>query len=124
MPRLMWLASALMALTTAVHVLAGTPEIMGPIQNADLPPVAKSTAMVVWHMISLLLGVMTLALAYLARRPNAALALFILALQLSFAALFMFYTLSTFGALFALPQWTVFALVAVLIIAARPWVWP
>lgn len=120
MSKLIWGASALMALTSAVHIFAGTSEIMQPIRAADLHPIVIQTAMVVWHVISLLLILMTLALAYLARQPNAALWAFIIAIQLSFTVVFLYYTLTGFGALFALPQWTVFLLTAALMIAARP----
>lgn len=116
---LLWSATALMALTTGVHLFAGTPEIMEPIVAADLHPVIKATAMVVWHVITLLLALMTFAIAYLARVRNPALSLFIIAIQLSFAGVFLWYNLTMFGGIFMLPQWTVFLLVPVLMGVAQ-----
>lgn len=116
---LMWGAAALMGFTTCVHLFAGTPDVMSPIMGADIDLVTKGTAMVVWHGVSLILLLSTFALAYLARRDNPALFAFAIAIQLGFAALFLFYNLSMFGALFALPQWTVFLLAPALMGAAR-----
>ena len=110
----LWSAAALMGLTTGAHLFAGTPEIMGPILQADLHPVIKTTAMVVWHVATLLLALMTFGIAYLAKRRNAALSLFIILIQLSFAGLFLWYNITVFSGLFALPQWTVFLVVLAL----------
>ncbi|WP_375267468.1 hypothetical protein [Planktotalea sp.] len=110
----LWSAAALMGLTTGVHLFAGTPEIMGPILQADLHPVIKATAMVVWHVATLLLALMTFGIAYLAKRRNAALSLFIILIQLSFVGLFLWYNITVFSGLFALPQWTVFLVVLAL----------
>ncbi len=100
-----------MGLTTGVHLFAGTPEIMGPILQADLHSFIKATAMVVWHVATLLLALMTFGIAYLAKRRNAALSLFIILIHLSFAGLFLWYNITVFSGLFALPQWTVFLIV-------------
>ena len=115
----MWSAAALMGLTTCVHLFAGTGDIMTPIMNADIHPIVKSTAMVVWHGVTLILALLTLAIAHLARRQNPALFGFAIAIQLGFAALFLFYNLSMFGGVFTLPQWTVFLLAPALMIFAR-----
>jgi hypothetical protein len=118
MSKLMWGAALLMALTTGVHLFMGTSEIMGPIQVVDLELVIKSTAMVVWHGVTLILVLSTFGIAFLARHKNQNLALFIVAIQFGFVRLFLFYTLTVFGGLFALPQWTVFLLVAALMSAS------
>lgn len=111
---LLWIAAALMALTKGVHLFAGTTEIMGPILASDLRPVIRATAMVVWHAITLLLALMTFAIGYLAQFRNPALLIFVIVVQLSFAGVFLWYTLAMLGGLFILPQWTVFLLVPLL----------
>lgn len=119
MKYVMWSAAALMGLTTCVHLFAGTPEIMSPIMSAGIHPVVKATAMVVWHVVTLLLLLLTFAIAYLASHKNDALFTLTLAIQLSFAGLFLYYGLGTFGGVFTLPQWTVFLLVPVMMGFAR-----
>ena len=115
----MWGASALMGLTTGVHLFLGTGEIMTPILSSEtLHPVVQSTTLVVWHMVTLVLAVSTVAMAYLAKQPNKALALFIMTLHFGFAAIFLYVTLTMFGALFTLPQWSAFLLDGLLMLAS------
>jgi hypothetical protein len=109
-----WSAAGLMGLTTVVHLFAGTPEIMSPILQANLRPVIRAIAMVVWHVAKLLLALMTFGIAYFTKFRNAGLSLFIILIQLSFAGLFLWYNITLFSVLFALPQWTVFLIVPVL----------
>lgn len=113
-------AAGLMGLTTLVHLFAGGPENYGPLRESALGDVSRSTLSVVWHMVSLVLLLQTLALGELSRRPNPPLWWLTLAGMLGFAALFVGYTLADFGALFALPQWTVFLATAALMIWGRP----
>lgn len=113
-------AAALMGLTSAVHIFAGTGEIMSPIVAADvLDPAIRAIAMVVWHMVSLVLVLSTLAIGYLAVRSNSALGSFVVASQFGFALIFLYYNITQFGALFVLPQWTVFVLCPVLMLVPR-----
>lgn len=115
----MWLATGLMGLTTAIHLFGGTPEILDPVLAADLDPIVQSTSFVVWHGITALLALMTVALGYLAARRCDPLFYAVLAVQLSFAALFFATTLLMHGAVFALPQWTIFFGLAVLMLVAH-----
>lgn len=108
-------AAGLMALTTLVHLFAGGPEIYAPLRDATLAPVVVSTLSVVWHMISLLLGLYTVALFWLWQRSNDHLAVFICAGQIAFALLFVTYGIADFGSVLPLPQWTIFALTAAFI---------
>lgn len=62
----------------------------------------------------LILAVFTLGIAFLARKKNQSLALFIIAIQTGFSGLFLFYNLTAFGGLFTLLLWTVFLLVPAL----------
>ncbi|MGB7318437.1 MAG: hypothetical protein WBC85_10780 [Planktotalea sp.] len=121
MKYLMWIAAGLMGLTSAVHLFLGTGDIMSPIMQAEtLDPAIRAIAMVVWHMVSLMLLLSTLAIAYLARTPNQALKWFVISMQVGFTLIFLFYNITHFAALFVLPQWTVFLIVPILMIFARP----
>ena len=109
-----------MGLTSAVHLFLGTGDIMTPIMITEtLHPAIRATAMVVWHMVSLMLVLLTLAIAYLALKPNPPLFWFVIALQLGSAMVFLFFNISHFGSFFVMPQWTVFVLCPLLMLAPR-----
>lgn len=114
MEYLMWSAAALTGVTTCIHLFAGTKEIMTPILKAEHPVALKAVMMVIWHGVTLILALMTIGIAFVAMHQNIPLALFIIAVQLGFAGLFLYYNLSMIGGLFRLPQWTVFLLVPAL----------
>ena len=107
-------AATLMAATCFVHVVFGGPEVDLPIRMSDVPEMARATAHVVWHMASWMLAVISAALFWLSRHENRALETTLAALQLGTAALFLWINVTWFGALFALPQWTIFVAVAAL----------
>lgn len=107
----MWAAAAVMGLTTAVHLFLGTGDIMTPILAAEaIHPVVRGVALVVWHMVTLILAMSTVAMVYLAKQNNQALGLFVMLLQFGFAAIFLWINVAMFGALFTMPQWTAFLL--------------
>lgn len=107
-------AAGLMAATFFVHVFVGGPETDQPIRGTDLPEVARATAHVVWHMVSWMIAVIAGALAWLSRHGNRPLEAVLAALQLGTVAVFLWVNLTWFGALFVLPQWTVFVIAPVL----------
>ena len=112
-------AAALMALTTFVHVFAGGPESYAPLRASNLPAVTNATLSVAWHVITWFLVLFTIGLAWLSRTANIALAVFIAAAQLGFAAIFIGYGIADFGNLTALPQWIVFLIVPALMWCAQ-----
>ncbi len=118
--RLLLAAAAVMAFSTLLHLFAGGAEIYDPVRASTLDAIPRSVMSVVWHMVSVMLAVMAVALYWCAGHRNSALELTVLALQIGTVALFLGYTLVDFRALFALPQWTLFLATAGLIIAAKP----
>lgn len=104
-------------LTAAIHLFAGTGDIVFPIMQVEtLHPEIRAIAMVLWHMVSLILLLSTLAIGYFARNSNHALSWPIIASQFGFAFIFVFYNITHFAALFVMPQGTVFVLCPVLMI--------
>lgn len=103
-----------MAVTALAHIFAGGAELYGPLRHSDYPALDKAVFSVLWHFVSALLLLMTLALAYLARHRNMGVFLFILLTVLAFGAVFIGYSLADLGSIWALPQWTAFAGVAAL----------
>lgn len=116
---MMWIATGVMGWTTAIHLFAGTPEILDPVLASDLDPVVRSTSFVVWHGITILLGLMTGALGFLAMRRCDPLFYAVLAVQVSFALLFLATTLTKHSAALALPQWTIFTVLGLLMLLSR-----
>lgn len=108
-------AAALLFLTTGVHVFMGGPEIHVVIQESDLVAPVRGVAAVLWHAITVILIVFALACAWLARAPNASLAYLMIAVQMGFVALFIFYGITILGNLTVMPQWIIFLLISALI---------
>ncbi|MGR3760779.1 hypothetical protein ACUXV3_11710 [Roseobacteraceae bacterium NS-SX3] len=112
-------ASAVMAATAAIHVFAGGPEIHQPILDSALPDVVRSVGSVIWHAITWVLVLMTLALASLAQRPNAQLEAMVAAIQIGFAVLFIGYGLARLGSVWEMPQWIIFSAIPALMLLGR-----
>lgn len=109
-------AAILMLVTFLVHTFVGGPEIQTPIFESTLAADVKAISIVVWHMITVTLAGFTLALFYLAKNRNPALAGILSALMLAYAALFLGYGLARFGDVTTMPQWTFFVLTPLLVI--------
>jgi hypothetical protein len=108
-------AAGLMAATTALHVIGGGAEFHAPIQSAlhDLP--LRAISGVLWHFVTLMLAVQAIALVWLARHAERGLAALLVAIQIGFAGLFLFYGQTMLGTVWALAQWTIFLVLAGLI---------
>mgnify|MGYP000046819713 FL=1 len=104
-------AAALMALTFCVHVFAGGPEIHVAIQGSELSEYLRAISAVLWHAVTVILAVFALAYLWLARHENRALALVMVATQLGFAALFLWYGATLLGTIWPMPQWVIFLLI-------------
>ena len=102
------LAAALMGLTFLLHVLSGGPEVHAPLQSALHDPFLAAFAAVLWHAVSVVLAVLAGGLWVLAERRDPAWEAALSAIQLGFAALFVFYGLTRLGTLVAMPQWLIF----------------
>lgn len=117
-PSVSWwfmIAAILSLATTAIHVLAGTPEIMSPLFASDLPPSVKGVVDVMWHQITILLLIGSLASLAAALRPAWRLPVALLfgghfALV---ALLFLALSLLWFSSPWPMPQWVLFGAMAV-----------
>ncbi len=109
------LAAGMMAATCALHVFGGGPEFHGPIQASDMALPLRAISAILWHAVSLLLAIQAVALIWMARHPHDGMAALLVAIQISFAGLFLFYGQTMMGTVWALGQWTVFLALAALI---------
>ncbi|MEM7440376.1 MAG: hypothetical protein AAF393_12310 [Pseudomonadota bacterium] len=78
----LFLASGLTALWMGVHLFAGGPQIAAPLRNStELPSVARDTAYLCWHFVSVTLGLMAafFGLAAMTGQPGLAMAATLLA---------------------------------------------
>lgn len=108
------IAAGLMLMTLMVHVFAGGSDVHLPLLAETDNPGLAAFVSVLWHFVTLFLAVLCLGLVSLARHPNPALEAAFCALQLGFAALFLFYGTTRLGTVWLMPQWIVFLLVPAL----------
>lgn len=105
-----WMTTAGVALflTSYVHVFMGGPEIYDPILASDLSEYLRAMSAVLWHAVTVVLLVFAAAAVWIAMRPNRDLALVLIAIQVGFAGLFLFYGQTQLGTLWIMPQWVIF----------------
>jgi len=102
------LAAGLMSVTVLIHVLMGGPEIMKPLRSSDLSRLVRAVMDVVWHGITIVLIYLAAGLFWLAWHDNPALMWMICAIQVGFAALFIWYGATQLRSLWPMPQWVIF----------------
>jgi hypothetical protein len=109
------IAAILMGGVVLLHVIGGGAEVHLPTQAAGLTPTLKAFAAVLWHAVTVALIVFTAALAWISFRPNQPLALTLIAIQLGWTGLFIYYGLTQLGTLAIMPQWVIFTVLPTLI---------
>ena len=112
-------AAGFMWLTVFIHVFGGGPEVHVPIQSSELSPVVRGVGAVIWHAITWILILLAIAIGWLSRRENSALNAMVIATQLGFSVLFIFYGLTLLGTLWPMPQWIIFTGIPVLMIVGQ-----
>jgi Protein of unknown function (DUF2867) len=107
-------AGAVSLATAVLHVFGGGPEFHQPALDSALPAIWKAAFSTIWHAITAMLAFdgVFLIFAGLALRKNRLLLWLILLLNVAFAALFVGYGLARLGTVWALPQWTFFAVIS------------
>lgn len=102
------LAAVLMALTVFIHVFMGGAVVMKPLRQTPMPRLIHAVMDVVWHGVTVTLICLALGLFWLAWNENPALLWMICAIQIGFAALFIWYGLTQLRSLKPMPQWVIF----------------
>ncbi len=107
-------AAGLSALTAIAHVFGGGPEFHQPMLASELGSHVKAGFSVVWHATTIMLVVNSglLFFAAINRPEGRAFALVVVLQYLPYAVIFLFFGMMRLGNITALPQWTVFLLVA------------
>jgi hypothetical protein len=109
------IAAAVMAATFFLHVIGGGADYHTPMQAAPIDLLLRAVSAVVWHGISAILALQAVALLWLSRHPDRAMSAFLLALQIAFAGIFLFYGQTMLGTIWVMGQWTIFLVLAGLI---------
>ena len=118
--RLLLASGLIAAFTAALHTLAGTSEIQGPLLGSSMPMPVSLLLYACWHLVTVTLVLSAVALIWSARPtakiPAGALPRFISILWLLFGLVFVVVALTFSGpsALLVLPQWILLVPVGVL----------
>jgi hypothetical protein len=109
-------AACLSIFTFSVHVFLGGPEIHVPLLASNASDLVRAVGSVIWHAVSALLFLNSLALLYASKKPSLAKPLVILVVfqYFAFVALFIGYGLARFGSITVMPQWTGFLVMSAL----------
>ncbi|WP_368183897.1 hypothetical protein [Aestuariibius sp. HNIBRBA575] len=102
--------TALMALTTLVHVFLGGPEYADSFRATLPADHLRSMAMVLWHAVTVNLIVFTCAYAFLSRHQNLPLHYALAAIQIGWSGLFLWYGATMLGSIWPMPQWVIFVM--------------
>lgn len=108
MNKAMIAAALLSAGTLLLHVIAGGQDVQAPIEASGLALDLRAISAVIWHFVSLVLALQTIAFWGISQRKNDALAWYLIATQFGFAALFVLFGAVMLGTLWVMPQWTIF----------------
>jgi hypothetical protein len=108
------IAAILSFVTFAVHFFIGGREIATPLLKSDLDQVPKLTAYYCWHMVTLMLLLMTTTFGYACFFPgNAALVVIMIIFSVG-CALLSFGLIAVYRvSLMQLPQWIFFVLISI-----------
>ena len=91
----------------------GGPEVHLPIQQSELSLELRALSAVLWHAVTVILTIFAIAAFFSARRKNADLGIIMIAVQVGFAGLFVYYGLALLGTLWLMPQWIIFLAISV-----------
>lgn len=111
----LWLVAAAVAAfaTFLIHTVIGGREIARPLLAArDIGRIPQLTVYFCWHMVTIVLFAMSLALAWAAWRANTPLVVLMTALAFAFTALSLGLVVACRVRPWYLPQWSLFAVIA------------
>jgi hypothetical protein len=114
-------AGALSLITLGVHIFAGGPEVHDAMLalSTAFPSVLQAFISVMWHAITVILAINSVALLLAARYSPSqkTLVWFVVSQYIAFAALAIFYGVLRLGSILIMPQWIAFVLISGLAIA-------
>ena len=106
-------AAGLSLVLVGAHVIGGGKDVHEPMLGSDMGKVLKAYTSILWHAVTVVLIIGTLALLG-AAMGEAKFAWVIVAQYLGFAGLFLFYGIVRLKSIWIMPQWIAFILIAAL----------
>lgn len=107
----LWVSTGVLALTAAIHILAGTPDYLAAVDHSGLTGEARGIAVALWHLTSVLLVLLPAALAWAGRNNRPAgrpLVAAVWAVCLAFVVIMLGIDLAAGAIVSPLVQWTLF----------------
>lgn len=109
----LWIAAVLSFATMWAHIIVGGRYIARPLLKSEMHAVPKYTNYFVWHMVTIVLGGMSIAFALAAYAPAAwELAIFALVLAIGFCVLNLAVVITRRQSFIYIPQWSFFLLIS------------
>ena len=109
-------AGALSLITLGVHIFAGGPEVHDAMLalSTAFPSVLQAFISVMWHAITVIVAINSIALLLAARYSPSqkTLVWFVVSQYMAFAALIVFYGALRLGSILTMPQWIAFVLIS------------
>ena len=109
------IAAVIMGATAAIHIFAGTTDVLVPMQAGNLDLLTATVMEACWHFVSLMLILFALGLGWASRHEAQALTALILAALIGTAAIFLWLGMTRLGSLWLAPQWVLFLVPALLV---------
>ncbi len=111
-----WILSAagLSFVLLIAHVKGGGKEVHVPMLESDMSRLLKAYASVIWHAVTAVLAIGTLALVWAAFGQGAEMAIVIVGQYLAFVGLFLIYGVVRLKSIWVMPQWVAFLLISAL----------
>ncbi|MEE9314521.1 MAG: hypothetical protein V3V02_07715 [Rhizobiaceae bacterium] len=109
-------AGILSGITFFIHVIFGGWDVHTPLLESEIPLGLKAIVTIIWHTVSALILINTIALFISAsrRKYSGPLISIVSAQYIALAILFIFYGLLRLGTVWLMPQWIVFILIPAL----------
>lgn len=108
----LWVSIVVLVATAAIHIFVGTPETLAPVAAAGLAPEVGLLMVALWHLTSVLLVLLPVALWWVAREATTAsrpLLAFVWLICLAFVVIMLGLDLASGALISPLVQWTLFA---------------
>lgn len=117
-----WTSAVILALTAAIHIVAGTPGYLAAVDTSGLSGEALGLAIALWHLTSVLLVLLPIGLLWAGRTSTAGgrpVVVAVWVICLAFVAIMLGFDLASGAVIDPLVQWTLFVPAAVLLPFAR-----
>jgi uncharacterized membrane protein len=109
------IAAGIMAATAAIHIFAGTADVLVPMKAGHLDLLTATVMEACWHFVSLMLILIALGLGLASRHEAPALTALIIAALIGTTAIFLWLGVTRLGSLWLAPQWVLFLIPALLV---------